>query len=105
MKARARHSISQREHPANATTRRACCVTGDYLSYAPDGIMFRKGEPQLAAVVERAFRKLGSHRDLVPLYNKWFTARLPTGERPNVPISLQLGEAFKAMDDSAGASN
>ncbi|UWU93095.1 amino acid ABC transporter substrate-binding protein [Bradyrhizobium sp. CB1015] len=80
-------------------------VTGDYLSYDPYGIMFRKGEPQLAAVVERAFRKLGSNRDLVPLYNKWFTARLPTGERLNVPISLQLEEAFKAMDDSPSANN
>jgi glutamate/aspartate transport system substrate-binding protein len=80
-------------------------VTGDYLSYDPYGIMFRKGEPQLSAVVERTFRKLGSNRDLVPLYNKWFTARLPTGERLNVPISLQLEEAFKAMDDSASANN
>src|SRR4029079_4880359 len=79
-------------------------VTGDYLSYDPYGIMFRKGEPQLTAVVERAFRRLGSNRDLVPLYNKWFTARLPTGERLNVPISLQLEEAFKAMDDSASAN-
>src|SRR5947209_15932843 len=47
-------------------------VTGDYLSYEPYGIMFRKGEPQLTAVVERAFRKLGSDHDLIPLYNKWF---------------------------------
>src|SRR6202012_2905748 len=59
-------------------------VTGDYLSYDPYGIMFRKGEPQLTAVVERAFRKLGSNHDLVPLYNKWFVSRLPTGERMNV---------------------
>jgi glutamate/aspartate transport system substrate-binding protein len=80
-------------------------VTGDYLSYDPYGIMFRKGEPQLSAVVERTFRKLGSNRDLIPLYNKWFLARLPTGERLNVPISLQLEEAFKAMDDSPGANN
>ena len=80
-------------------------VTGEYLSYDPYGIMFKKGEPQLAAVVERTFRKLGSNRDLVPLYNKWFIARLPTGERLNVPISLQLEEAFKAMDDSAGGTN
>ena len=80
-------------------------VTGDYLSYDPYGIMFRKGEPQLAAVVERAFRKLGSNHDLVPLYNKWFVRRLPTGEKLNVAISPQLEEAFKAMDDSEGASN
>jgi len=80
-------------------------VTGDYLSYDPYGIMFRKGEPQLTAVVERAFRKLGSNRDLIPLYNKWFVSRLPTGEKLNVAISPQLEEAFKAMDDSPGGSN
>jgi glutamate/aspartate transport system substrate-binding protein len=77
-------------------------VTGDYLSYDPYGIMFRKGEPQLAAVVERTFRKLGSNRDLIPLYKKWFEARLPTGERLNVPISPQLEDAFKVLDDSGG---
>src|SRR5271156_3219729 len=79
-------------------------VTGDYLSYDPYGIMFRKGEPQLAAVVERTFRKLGSNRDLIPLYNKWFVARLPTGEKLNVAISPQLEDAFKVLDDSKGTS-
>src|SRR6201996_7432376 len=80
-------------------------VTGDYLSYDPYGIMFRKGEPELSAVVERAFRKLGSNHDLIPLYEKWFVARLPTGERMNVPISPQLEDAFRAMDDSPSGSN
>ena len=80
-------------------------VVGDYLSYDPYGIMFRKGEPQLTAVVDRTFRKLGSGRDLIPLYNKWFVSRLPTGEKLNVAISPQLEEAFKAMDDSPGGSN
>src|SRR6516165_2506591 len=80
-------------------------VTGDYLSYDPYGIMFRKGEPQLAAVVDRTFRKLGSNHDLIPLYNKWFVARLPTGERLNVGISPQLEDAFRAMDDSPTGNN
>jgi len=80
-------------------------VTGEYLSYDPYGIMFRKGEPQLKAVVERTFRKLGSGRDLIPLYNKWFVSRLPTGERLNVAISPQLEEAFKALNDTEGTSN
>jgi glutamate/aspartate transport system substrate-binding protein len=80
-------------------------VTGDYLSYEPYGIMFRKGEPQLASVVERAFRKLGSNHDLIPLYNKWFVGRLSTGERLNVAISPQLEEAFHVLDDSPGANN
>jgi len=80
-------------------------VTGDYLSYDPYGIMFRKGEPQLAAVVERTFHKLGSNRDLIPLYNKWFVARLPTGEKLNVAISPQLEEAFKVLNDTEGTNN
>jgi glutamate/aspartate transport system substrate-binding protein len=80
-------------------------VTGDYLSYDPYGIMFRKGEPQLKEVVERAFRKLGTNHDLVPLYNKWFVSRLPTGERMNVAISPQLEDAFKALDDTDGVND
>src|SRR5215831_220396 len=80
-------------------------VTGDYLSYDPYGIMFRKGDPQLSAVVERAFRKLGSNHDLIPLYEKWFVRRLPTGERLNVAISPQLEEAFHPLAASPGANN
>src|ERR1700736_6066696 len=80
-------------------------VTGDYLSYDPYGIMFRKGEPQFSAVVERTFHKLGSNRDLIPLYNKWFVARLPTGEKLNVAISAQLEEAFNVLNDTEGTSN
>src|ERR1700761_6573162 len=80
-------------------------VSGDYLSYDPYGIMFRKSEPQLAAVVERTFRKLGSNHDLIPLYNKWFVSRLPTGEKMNVAISPQLEEAFKVLDDSPQGAN
>jgi ABC-type amino acid transport substrate-binding protein len=90
----ARHKSQDRFH-----------VTGDYLSYDPYGIMFRKDEPQLTAVVERTFRKLGSNHDLIPLYNKWFVSRLPTGERLNVAISPQLEDAFKALDDTEGVSN
>ena len=56
-------------------------VVGDLLSYEPYGIMFRKGDPQLAAVVERTFRKLATNHDLVPLYREWFMQRLPTGEQ------------------------
>jgi glutamate/aspartate transport system substrate-binding protein len=67
--------------------------------------MYPKGEPQLTAVVERTFRKLGSNRDLIPLYNKWFVSRLPTGEKLNVAISPQLEDAFKALNDTEGAGN
>jgi len=79
-------------------------IVGDYLSYDPYGIMFRKGDPALAAVVERGLRKLATNQDLVPLYNKWFLSRLPTGERLDVPLSAQLEEAFRALDDSPTGS-
>jgi glutamate/aspartate transport system substrate-binding protein len=55
-------------------------------------------------VVERTFQKLGSGRDLIPLYNKWFVARLPTGEKLGVAISPQLEEAFKVLDDKHGSN-
>src|ERR1700753_293927 len=79
-------------------------VTGHCLPYDPSGFMSRRGEPQLTAVVERTFRKLGSNHDLIPLYNKWFISRLPTGEKMNVAISPQLEEAFKVLDDTEGAN-
>jgi glutamate/aspartate transport system substrate-binding protein len=75
-------------------------VTGDLLSYDPYGIMYRKDEPQLAAVVERTFGKLATNHDLVPLYEKWFMRRLPTGERMGVEMSPQLEDGFKALDAS-----
>jgi len=80
-------------------------VVGDYLSYDPYGIMFRKGEPQVAAIVERTLRKLATNRDLIPLYNKWFVSRLPTGEKLGVAISPQLEESFKVLDDGQGSAN
>ena len=80
-------------------------VVGDYLSYDPYGIMFRKGEPQLAAAVEQTFRKLATNQDLIPIYKKWFIARLPTGEKMNIAISPQLEDSFKVLDDSAGGKN
>lgn len=80
-------------------------VVGDYLSYDPYGIMFRKGEPQLTAAVEQAFRKLATNQDLIPIYRKWFNTRLPTGEKLDVAISPQLEDSFKVLDDKQSGNN
>ncbi|MBV8392397.1 MAG: amino acid ABC transporter substrate-binding protein [Alphaproteobacteria bacterium] len=80
-------------------------VVGDYLSYDPYGIMFRKDEPDLSPLVERTFRKLATGHDLIPLYNKWFLSRLPTGEKLGVALSPQLEDSFKVLDASGGAAN
>ena len=70
-------------------------VVGEYLSYDPYGLMFRKDDPDFAAVVDRTFTRLAQSRELVQLYNKWFQQRLPTGETLDLPMSPQLEEIFR----------
>jgi glutamate/aspartate transport system substrate-binding protein len=70
-------------------------VVGEYLSYDPYGLMYRKGDPDFAVIVERAFSRLAQSRELVQLYNKWFQQRLPTGETLDLPMSPQLVEIFR----------
>jgi glutamate/aspartate transport system substrate-binding protein len=72
-------------------------VVGDYLSYDPYGIMFRKHDPQLAAVVDRAFRRLAESRELGWIYRKWFERRVPTGENLALPMSPQLQSIFGTL--------
>jgi glutamate/aspartate transport system substrate-binding protein len=70
-------------------------VVGEYLSYDPYGLMYRKDDPDFAAVVDRAFARLAQSRELVDLYNKWFQQRLPTGETLDLPMSAHLEEIFR----------
>jgi glutamate/aspartate transport system substrate-binding protein len=72
-------------------------VVGDYLSYDPYGIMFRKDDPQLRDAVQTTFRKLAESRDLLEIYDRWFVRRTPTGERLNLPMNAQLEEVFHVL--------
>jgi glutamate/aspartate transport system substrate-binding protein len=72
-------------------------VVGDYLSYDPYGIMFRRDDPQLKDAVEATFHELADSRDLLEIYHKWFVRRTPTGERLNLPISTRLAEVFRIL--------
>jgi ABC-type amino acid transport substrate-binding protein len=72
-------------------------VTGDFLSYDPYGIMYRKDDPELAELVNRVFREMAESRDLGYTYDRWFLKKLPSGETLNVPISAQLDEIFRAL--------
>ena len=69
-------------------------VVGEFLSYDPYGIMFRRDDPDFAGVVKDAFERLASSRELEQTYNKWFRLKLPSGERLNLPMSQQLREIF-----------
>lgn len=72
-------------------------VVGDYLSYDPYGLMYRKGDSAFAELVDGTFTRLAQSRELVQLYNRWFQQRLPTGETMDLPISPQLEEIFRVQ--------
>jgi glutamate/aspartate transport system substrate-binding protein len=72
-------------------------VVGDYLTYEPYGLMFRKDDPEMSEAVRRAFAAMASDGELVANYHKWFLGPTPTGENINLPMSLQLTEALRAM--------
>jgi ABC-type amino acid transport substrate-binding protein len=65
-------------------------VIGDYLSYEPYGIMYRKNDPQLAQVVRNAFQELAADGEMDRQYKRWFLRRLPSGTSLDMPMSAQL---------------
>jgi glutamate/aspartate transport system substrate-binding protein len=72
-------------------------VLPENLSYEPYGIMFRKNDPALSALVQKTFARLAEARELRWLYEKWFLKRLPTGERLNIPMSEELAHSFGTL--------
>ena len=82
---------------AHHNAQRDLIVVGDFLSYDPYGIMFRKDDPQLNQTVVRTFQGLAESRDLLLTYDKWFVRKTPTGERINLPMGPQLEEIFHVL--------
>jgi len=72
-------------------------VVGDFITYEPYGLMFRRDDPQMAAAVTRAFLAMAERRVLAETYARWFLQRAPTGELLNLPMSVQLAEVFRGM--------
>jgi ABC-type amino acid transport substrate-binding protein len=81
------------QHKAQA----AYAVVGEFLSYEPYGIMYRKGDAQLAEVVNKTFATLADDADLDRLYTRWFLRRLPSGVSINLPMSPQLRTIFQSL--------
>ena len=72
-------------------------VVGDFLSYDPYGIMYRKDDPQLNKVVIDAFQVLAEDGEIERQYKRWFLRKLPTGESINLPMSAQLETIIQTM--------
>jgi len=65
-------------------------VIGDFLSYDPYGLMFRRGDAPLAALVDATFRSLAEDGEIERRYQRWFLQKLPSGQSLNLPMSPQL---------------
>ena len=72
-------------------------VVGDYLSYDPYGIVYRKDDAQLAKVIDDAFRVLAQDGEIERQYKRWFLRKLPTGTSIDLPMSPQLRAIIDAM--------
>jgi ABC-type amino acid transport substrate-binding protein len=72
-------------------------IVGDFLSYDPYGLVYRKDDPQLTTVVNATFQQLAQSGELEYLYEKWFMRKLPSGETLNLPMSEQLQKALQVI--------
>ena len=77
-------------------------VVGDYLSYDPYGIMYRKNDSDFGVVVNRAIsglmrgEQMGQLGIISKIYDKWFIEKLPSGETIGMPMSDLLKKAMIA---------
>ena len=72
-------------------------VTGEFLSYDPYAIMYRKDDPQLARVVTDAFHALAADGEIGRRYERWFLRKLPSGVSLDLPMSPQLETTIQSM--------
>ena len=72
-------------------------VVGEFLSYDPYGIVYRKGDVQLADLISHAFRDLAEDGEVGREYKRWFLNRLPSGASIDLPMSPQLETLVRAM--------
>ena len=72
-------------------------VVGDFLSYDPYGVMFRKGDAQLAAVIHDTFVTLAQEGEIERQYKRWFLRKLPSGTSLDLPMSPQLETIIQTL--------
>jgi glutamate/aspartate transport system substrate-binding protein len=67
------------------------------LSFEPYGIMYPREDPALADAVERTLRGLAESREIVWIYDRWFVRPLPSGQRLDLPMSVELRRSFELL--------
>ena len=72
-------------------------VIGDFLSFEPYALIFRRDDPALAALVRTSFERLAADGTLAARYRRWFVDKLPNGDTLDLPMSAQLAEIYRAL--------
>jgi ABC-type amino acid transport substrate-binding protein len=72
-------------------------VVGDFLSYDPYGVMYRKDDSAMAKVVNDTFQMLAQDGEIERQYKRWFLRRLPSGTSIDLPMSPQLETILQTM--------
>ncbi|WP_158924700.1 amino acid ABC transporter substrate-binding protein [Acidisphaera sp. S103] len=72
-------------------------ITGDYLSYEPYAIGFRRDDAAFADLIRDSFVRMAGEGTLNRLYARWLVDRLPNGETLNVPMSPALAEMYRLV--------
>ena len=72
-------------------------VVGEFLSYDPYGIMYRRGDPQMTRLVNDTFHDLAEDGEVERQYKRWFMTRLPSGASIDLPMSPQLETLIRTM--------
>jgi len=72
-------------------------VLQEFLSYDPYGVMYRKDDPALDALVKHTFARLAETRELARIYEQWFLRKLPSGRTLGLSMSPQLQSIFESL--------
>ena len=82
---------------ADAGRTTAVRLVGAMLSFEPYGIVYPRGDPGLAAAVERALRELARSREIVWIYDRWLLRPLPGRGPIGLPMSVQLRRSLELL--------
>ena len=82
---------------AESKNPRDFAVLDEFLSYDPYGIMYRKNDSGLDALVKHTFERLAETRELARIYEQWFLRKLPSGRTLGISMSPQLESIFESM--------
>ena len=72
-------------------------VVGDFLSYDPYGVMYRKGDVEMTKLIDDTLQRLADDGEIERRYDRWFLRKLPSGVSLDLPMSPQLETILQAM--------